>query len=356
MRPLLTGLALAAAGVGAALVGAALVGLALHRGGEPAVAIVAAAALVALPPIAFAATWRHPATPLAVGSLAWSLLVWAVLPLYFPGERDEALLTAMTFGEGAMHAEPLATAAPLPQLAEALVATPPPPAADLVRPDQIALHYDGEGRRMTVEVTIEHGGVARELVMLLDTGATFTTLHPDVLAELGLPVNDASPRIALQTAGGEREASLHLLDRLWLGDLPIDGVAIATCEACASDEVAGLLGLNVTGGFNLAIDADRHEVLFTRRADASRHVDIKPFVEIGATIQQIGDRVRARPWLRNRAGRPIPRAEVALRCRDEAWIVPLGPIAAGDRATGERRLPPHTPCARYEIALHAAEW
>lgn len=355
MKPLLTGLALAAAGVAAALVGAALVGLALHRGGEAAVAILAAAALVAGPPIAFAATWRHPAGPLAIGALAWSLLLWAVLPLYFPGERDEALLTAITFGEGAMHAEPLADG-PLPQLAEALVAPAPPPATDVVRPDQIALHYDGEGRRMTVEVTIEHGGVPREIVMLLDTGATFTTLHPDVLAALGLPVNDAAPRIALQTAGGEREASLHLLDRLWLGDLPIDGVAIATCEACASDEVAGLLGLNVTGGFNLAIDADRHEVLFTRRADASRHVDIKPFVEIGATIQQIGDRVRARPWIENRAGRTVTRADVALRCRDEAWIVPLGPVAAGGRATGERRLPPHTPCARYEIALHAAEW
>lgn len=209
---------------------------------------------------------------------------------------------------------------------------------------------------MTVDITVEHGGRAHEFVMLLDTGATFTTLSSRHLEQLGLRPASDSPTITLQTAGGEREANLLLLDRLWLGDLPMDGIAIATCEACASEGIAGLLGLNVTGGFNLSIDADHQEVVFTRRGDYSRHLDIKPFVDIGATIQQLGDRVRARPWLQNRSPRDLRDATISLRCGEEAWKVPLGPIAAGERGTTERRLPAHTPCDRYQVGLHAADW
>jgi len=36
--------------------------------------------------------------------------------------------------------------------------------------------------------------------------------------------------------------------------------------------------------------------------------------------------------------------------------VPLGPIAAGERGTAERRLPAHVPCERYQVGLHAADW
>lgn len=350
--------------VGVALVSvlavtASLTGLALHRDAEPWMALLVAGVLVVAPPAALAAVSHKPATTFAIAGLAWPIAIYLLLPVYFPAERNEALLTAIRFGDGVVSADPHEPALPAaPPLAQAVVQAEPPPtvAAPPLRNDQIVLHYEGEGRRMTVDLTVEHGSKVRELQMLLDTGATFTTLSTQELASLGLTAGPDDPRITLQTANGEREARLLLLDRLWLGDLVMEGVAIATCDACASDRVSGLLGLNVTGGFNLAIDADRQEITFTRRADYSRHLDMQPFVEIGSTVRQTGERVRVQPWLINGSNRTVRRADIALRCGEQSWVIPLGAIASGQRGTGERRLPIHPSCDRYQITLHAADW
>jgi predicted aspartyl protease len=356
VRTEVVALALAAALVALAVVAVGLAGVALLRDANPIAATLAAIAIAAAPPLGVAAAARRPALPFAAAALCWSALLLAVMPVYFPHERPDDLLAAVLLGEIGDGSIAIRRAADGPPLAEALPAFVPTTVERQIGPDQISLHYEGDGRRMTVEVGVQHRGVTRDLHMLLDTGATFTTLDTATLTSLGLAPGPEAPRITLQTAGGEREASLLLLDGLWLGDLSMDGVAIATCDACASGEVAGLLGLNVTGGYNLTIDADAREVVFTRRADYSRHLDIKPFVEIGATIQQIGDRVRARPFLENRSGRAIERADIALRCNGDAWIVPLGPVLPGERVAGDRRLPAHAPCDRYQVALHAADW
>jgi hypothetical protein len=169
--------------------------------------------------------------------------------------------------------------------------------------------------------------------------------------------SEADPVIRLHTANGERDARIVMLDGVWLGDLRLEGVAIATCDDCGSSDTAGLLGLNVAGTFNLQIDADRREVVFTRRVEQDRRLDVKPFTDLAATFTRFpGGRVEVSVEVDNLGRRPIEAVTTSVRCRDETWLVELGPVGVGEAGAARRKLPPHEACLQYEIAMHAARW
>lgn len=345
----------------------AWVGLGVHRHASPVAVTMAAMLLVYVPPVvAVASRSRDRALGLAVALSAWSFAMFTVLPVYFPGERRQAVATGLGLvGLGPEHF-PQRLAANLPD--EPTMATPevaeaqpiavqgPPPATPLTD-DQMALPYEGEGRRLSVPVIFGNASREIELEMMFDTGATYTTLSTEVLGRLGIVVTDRDPRIRLHTANGDRDTSVVLLDHVWLGDLRIDGVAIAVCDDCASADNGGLLGLNVAGGFNVAIDADRREVVFTRRATFDRKLDIKPFSELAATFTRYpGGRVEVAVKLENRSRRPITSGTASVKCGKDVWTVDLGSIAPEELGTARRKLPSHETCEEYEIALHEASW
>lgn len=370
MRPIVK-IAIVAAGIlpgGVAY--AAMLGLGLHRHAPPWVISLSATLLVFGPPLVAAAMAPRGRMPL-FGCLMglWSLGILSAIPVYFPGERARAVVTGMSVVSAVPAWENVAQAVahtlPLePQLAEpelpaatALVEQALPPAAPL-EPGQIALPYEGAGRRLSVPVTFEQGGRFIEREMMLDTGATYTTLPLSVLEQLGAKPLPEHPTIVLHTANGEREAQVVLIDSLWLGDLQIRGVAVATCEACASPDTVGLLGLNVSGNFNLMIDADRREVVFTTRESQNRRLDVTPFTELSASLSRYpGGRMEVEVQLQNRADRAIPAASAEIRCDESSWTVdfPEG-VAARAETSVRRRLPDHEACERYQVALLSANW
>jgi hypothetical protein len=341
---------------------AVLVGLGAHRHAVPWVVSASAVALVYGPAaIAAVVGHRHRGAGLAGTLLAWSLVLVLVLPVWFPGERNAALRTGLgllgvdTSG-WVLPAEPELSrpeiAAADPEVAPAVSA----PAAEL-RADQIALPYEGEGRRMSVPAVFEAGEHTLELEMMFDTGATYTTLGTRDLARLGRTPVDSDPTIELHTANGVRTAQLVLLDRIWLGDLALDSVAIAVCDDCGGGDTAGLLGLNVSGGFNVSIDADRREVVFTERLRFDRKLDIKPFVDLDARFTRFpGGRVEVVVTLDNQAGRPLSEAIASVRCASGAWTVRLRDVADGAVSEQRRKLPDHEACEQYEIGLASAWW
>lgn len=362
---LLEGIAVLLGAVIGGVAMALVAGLGLHRDAPPSLVALSAWLLVFGPPVLAAfLSPRNKGTAFGLSSTLWAVLLFLGVPLYFPGERADALVTGLSLGLGDSSGwtRGLAERVPEPALAtpdQPLAATltetvlPPPPALD---DHQIALPYEGEGRRLVVDLAIDHGTRSREIQLLLDTGATYTTLPTSMLRELGLEPKPGDPTMTLHTANGEREAKIVLLDRLWLGDLAVEGVAIATCDPCASDEVSGLLGLNVTGGYNLMIDADRREVVFTRRADFSRHLDIKPFLQVGATVRRLPGQVKVEARVTNNAPRPVSSATVSIHCGEDTWLVDVPAIDPGTTGTAERRLPIHEPCDRYQVGLQAASW
>ena len=336
-------------------------GLGLHRHGA-SWAIASTGTLLVFGP-ALVITGLRKKNQLMVFGLSsgiWSALLFFSLPVYFPGERNEALVTgAATIGiqlpETSLPSEPQISSPPIPE-AVASVAT------ELVAPTelqdhQIALPYEGQGRRLTVEIAVEHQDKLVEIDMMLDTGATYTTLPRLILATLGIPSSPKNPQIKLQTANGERTAELVLIDKLWLGDLAIEGVAIAICDACASEHTSGLLGLNVTGGYNLTIDADRKEVIFTTRKTYSRHLDIKPFIDIEASISRFqGGRIEVDAAIQNNGIRTIANASVSIACGKQEWLIPFQDIEPEILHETQRTLPKHQECEKYEIGLKSAAW
>jgi len=351
------------------LVYAGMLGLGLHRHASPWAISGAATALVFAPPLAIAAANRkHRLQRLAVSLLAWPAMLWLTLPVYFPGERNDAVASGIALIGGGQRWDDMARAVAdglpdepalaKPELPEAAVmaqevVAPAPP----LTADQIALPYEGEGRRLSVPVVFEHGNKTREVYMMLDTGATYTTLSADVLASLGIIVTSDDPQIQLHTANGERSASIVLMDRVWMGDLAIDGLAIATCDQCASSDTVGLLGLNVASGFNLTIDADRREVIFNTRKTHDRKLDIKQFSDLDASFTRYpGGRIEVEASLRNESNRVIAAAQASIHCGENTWTLDLDSIDPGGIGHARRRLPEHEGCESYEIALEKAVW
>jgi clan AA aspartic protease (TIGR02281 family) len=233
----------------------------------------------------------------------------------------------------------------------------PAPEPMMLADHQIALPFEGAGRRLMVPVVFSQGGQEREVQMMLDTGATYTTLPLALLSDLGIAPREDSPTLTLHTANGERQAQLVLLDAAWLGDLQLSNVAIAVCDACGSDDVAGLLGLNITGGFNLNIDADREEVVFTRRPAFGRHLDVRPFLDVKASfVRFAGGRIEAKLEVHNLADREVKEAQVQVTCDRESFQLPTGPLAPSEEKVVLRRLPSHPPCSAYQVSVTDAEW
>lgn len=347
---------------------AAMIGLGLLRHGEAFAVSASATALVFGPGLAagWAAETARSERMLWVTG-AWSVALLAMLPVYFPGERRDAVAAGLAvagFGRWDDAARGVADRLPPePPLARPTspeaerVAARPPPAPLMLADHQIALPFEGAGRRLMVPVVFAQGGQEREVQMMLDTGATYTTLPLAVLAEMGIAPRADSPSLTLHTANGERQAQLVLLDAVWLGDLELQDVAIAVCDACGSDDVAGLLGLNVTGGFNLTIDADREEIVFARRPSFGRHLDVRPFLDVDASfVRFAGGRVEARLEVLNLADRAVQDAQVSVHCDEERFQVSTGGLEPGEPQVVLRRLPNHPPCASYQVSVTDASW
>ena len=343
---------------------AAMLGLGMHRHGTP-LAVSTAAVLIVLLPVAMVGLSRTSERLLAVSgsALVWSCVLLLGLPVYFAGERRDAVDTGLSLLLGTQGwdelADSVADALPEeaglaePELLEAEIHALQPlaPGRDLAD-HEIALPYEGEGRNLSIPVAFRHQGELADLSMMLDTGATYTTLSTETLATLGIVPSDADPVIRLHTANGVREARIVRVDSVWLGDLELTDVAIATCDVCANGSTAGLLGLNVAGTFNIAIDADRREVTFSRRDNSDRRLDIKPFVDLDARFSRFpGGRVEVQVEVDHHGAFDIGELNVRVTCGESAWTIPVGSIPAGELVSRERKIPRHEGCDSYRIEL-----
>lgn len=368
--------------VGFVLAGVAfaqLVGLGILREG-PSWAIALGAGLVLLLPIlGICGVMKYRLESFATGMLLWPVALLVGLPVWFPGERPDALATgfghlaapmgqeaaASSFGESLadfmgeenlagrpppVEAVPLAPVAPrLAELSEA--PTEPLPTAE------IALPYEGAGRSLRIPVVIEADGMEQEVWMLYDTGATYTTLTEDDLESIGIRIPPDAPEITVNTAGGERTAKIVLIDRVWLGGFPVDGVTIAVCEECGSDEDAGLLGLNVSGQFTVTVDPAERQLVLEPLEARDRHLDIAHWVEVGATATAWSDgRVEVEVSAESSTDRQVDDLSVTIHCSGEEFSATIDEVPPNDLATARVSLPRGTDCTTYRIRLEEAYW
>ena len=279
------------------------VGTGMLRQGPPVLVAIAAVALVMLPARAIARSGKKDGRTSVVATgtamLFWSLATLICFPMYFPGERASALSTGISaiepWTKGYIEvawaqqiddwlpsvdgrvvppeAENEALAKPPPvQATDQPPARPDPPEITAVddENDQVVLPTEGRRGSLRIPVTVEGPRREAEITMIFDTGATLTTLDKATLRRIGIRVPKDAPKMSVHTAAGPRETQVVLVDKVWVGGFEVEGVSIAVCDACVSDEAVGLLGLNVSERFLVTVDGAREELVLAPRAGARR--------------------------------------------------------------------------------------
>lgn len=357
----------------------ALLGIGLVREGPPILVSVVAGAVVLLPAAGAVAPLRERrgrALPLVAG--LWSVVLVVLFPVYFPGERDDAFAagSAVLGAVVGVQPEPAASgrldgwlpglegraAAPpvvSPETPSAPPPSPPPTsAAGGAGTDAVVLPYEGSGATLSVPVVLEgQGNRDAEVSMIFDTGATLTTLDRATLRRLGIEVPADAPRISFQTANGERTSALVMLERVWLGGLPVEDVTVGVCEPCANDGDAGLLGLNVSRRFLVTVDQARQELVLQPRGGVSEAGgDVRYWVELASRATRWPDgRMEVEVSVQNLAPRRIAWVDVEISCGG-AFTTRVGPVARDEMASERVSLPLGTACDGYTVAVASAEW
>lgn len=351
-------------------------GIGVVREGPALLVALVAGAGVLLPAAGLVAPLReHRQAALPVVAALWSGALVVLFPVYFPDERDDALaaggaVLGAAFGleaapelarkvDAALPASRgRAPAMPVPASPATAPAPPLPSTARTGAMDSVVLPYEGSGATLSVPVALQgRRGQEVEVSMIFDTGATLTTLDRSTLRLLGVDVPDDAPRISFQTANGERTSALVMVDRLWLGGLPVDGVTIGVCEPCANDTDVGLLGLNVSRRFLVTVDQARQELILEPRGSAADAAgDVRYWVEVESRATRWPDgRMEVDVTVENRAPRPIGTVDVEIAC-GESFVARVSDVAVGGTASTRIALPPGTSCDGYTVAVTDGAW
>jgi len=379
------------------LVTIALLGISLLRGLPPWAAVLLAGTGVLIPITGLWTVLGRRRLSLAVGLWGWSLLLWALLPTYFPGEKEEALRTGVrfvaapleeaqtevavnlarslgevfdapfaVFGPASPPATPLdsaATASLAKATRTAETSTSPPGGTTETGAEESSegpaiLTTDGKGRSLRVLVGVEVDGTIAEIPLLFDTGATLTTLDPTTIRQLGIEVPEDTPQATLQTAGGPVESSVVLIERLWLDTIPIDNVSAAICASCAQEDSRGLLGLNVTGLFEVKLRSSENEIqLVPTDVEGDRQLDVGHWLSLGSTasIKWTGG-IEVEVVVENSASIPVSEVVTEVGCVDRSFAVQLNAIPARSQRSTRASLPAGTDCSTYQVSLLSARW
>ncbi|PCC71102.1 clan AA aspartic protease, TIGR02281 family [Nannocystis exedens] len=147
----------------------------------------------------------------------------------------------------------------------------------------IAVPFSAAGNAILMNVELEGPAGRLSLPYLFDTGASFTTVHTETAAKLGLTVPPDAPTLQFNTASGPRESRMVYLPKLRLGGIELKGLLVSVCDGCANDRSQGLLGLNVMREFLVEMDyqAERMKLLpRPHEGRPNRAYDIYPAVQI----------------------------------------------------------------------------
>jgi hypothetical protein len=223
----------------------------------------------------------------------------------------------------------------------------------------VLLPFEGGGDSLRVRTTFDGPEYSEELALLFDTGATLTTLDRGALRSLGVPVPSDAPTAHFQTANGEVESPLVLLDRMWLSrSQSVEGVTVAVCDNCTRGETAGLLGLNVTGLFLTTVDHELQTItLKPRGGRPDRRLDLLHWIDIKANATSWpSGRVEVDLALTNRSTRLAAEAVVEIACPDSSFSVTFTAIPAGATRKSQVELPRGSGCPSYRVSLQSGAW
>jgi predicted aspartyl protease len=231
------------------------------------------------------------------------------------------------------------------------------------------------GVSMSVPFTFEQGSIVVDaglvagdrslpVRLVLDTGASFTTISPEAAKKLGIAPGPRSPQLHVQTAGGEATYPLVVLSELTLGEARVGPLVAAVCAPCAVGDKAGLLGLNFTSHFQMVIDNKTGRVRMRPAEEwLDRHAEVEPFLEVhGLTGTEEGDLLRVAASVTNLAPAGVRGLAFELTLLDaggrplNSRRVMVEAVAAGETRPLTVEIAAHTDCASFNLELKQAFW
>lgn len=120
-----------------------------------------------------------------------------------------------------------------------------------------------------VEIPLLKGTYSRNLVVpallnktttgtfIVDTGATFTVITPQLASEMGVVIDKATPKMSILTANGWIQAPVVTIHHMSLGDVQIDDVQAVVQDLGGDPNLSGLLGMNFFKDIELTIRRDK---------------------------------------------------------------------------------------------------
>lgn len=142
------------------------------------------------------------------------------------------------------------------------VAQPEPPAESPAAGDMKVPVFRA-GRSLLVHVRLND---ARDVRLIVDTGADLTILSSSVANELGLVSSAEGRRVTLTTAGGSVQADLIRVPRVSVGSAEVTNMTAAVHDLPdAPGGADGLLGLSFLEKFLVTLDAQKGELSLRSR-------------------------------------------------------------------------------------------
>jgi len=106
----------------------------------------------------------------------------------------------------------------------------------------------------------------QEARLIVDTGATFTTISEDLAFDAGVRTDSANPHINLFTAGGKVQAEMGVARRIRVGNAGRDDVRVVVHTIPnLPDGIDGLLGLSFFDRFLVRLDHSNHQLHLSPR-------------------------------------------------------------------------------------------
>jgi predicted aspartyl protease len=120
--------------------------------------------------------------------------------------------------------------------------------------------FERSGDLMTVTAKVWGAHAARELLLVIDTGAAATSIEPAVMEALGYSSRDAVARTRVATPAGLQQGTLFRVHRFSALGTDLENFVVQALALNDEHGVDGLLGMNFLERFNFMVRPVEREI------------------------------------------------------------------------------------------------
>jgi clan AA aspartic protease (TIGR02281 family) len=117
------------------------------------------------------------------------------------------------------------------------------------------------GKLLTLKAVMPNlNGDYQGIRLLVDTGATYTTLPIRFLEELGYVISDSTKRVSISTANGLTQAPTLEINRFNCLGQSIENFSVLALNLPTNAVISGLLGMDFLECYGAVIDTKKAEI------------------------------------------------------------------------------------------------